>query len=104
MTIRQKILRAIGAAGAVLFVLAFIKAPSFPTPDKLLVFLTLIFMAYGQAWAMLKRLLPFVVILLVYESFRSVADQLNGHVNYYLAPHFDKLVFGNLPTIYLQNW
>jgi membrane-associated phospholipid phosphatase len=104
MTLKQKILRIIGALGAVAFFVAFIKSPSFPTPDKLLVFLTLVFMAFGQAWAMLKRLLPFIIILLVYESFRSVADQLNGHVNYTLAPYFDRAIFGNLPTIYLQNW
>jgi membrane-associated phospholipid phosphatase len=52
---------------------------------------------------MLKHLLPFVVILLVYESFRGVANKLNSHVNYTLAPHIDKLLFGNLPTVYLQN-
>jgi membrane-associated phospholipid phosphatase len=45
-----------------------------------------------------------VLIILAYESFRSVADKLNSHVNYYLAPHADKLLFGKLPTIYLQNW
>jgi membrane-associated phospholipid phosphatase len=104
VTLRQKTLRIIGAIGTAVFLVAFIKSPSFPTPDKLLVLLTFIFMAFGQAWAMLKRLLPFVAILLVYESFRSVADQLNGHVNYSLAPHFDRLIFGNLPTIYLQSW
>ena len=61
-------------------------------------------MSFSQAKVMLKRLLPFVVILLVYESFRSVADSLNTHVNYTFAPHVDRLLFGNLPTVYLQNW
>lgn len=104
MTLRQKLLRLIGAFGTIVFVAEFIKAPSFPTPDKLLIFLTLLFMTFGQARAMLKRLLPFILILLVYESFRSVADQLNGHVNYALAPYIDRFLFGNLPTIYLQDW
>jgi membrane-associated phospholipid phosphatase len=61
-------------------------------------------MAYGQAWQLFKRLFPFVAIILIYESFRSVADRLNTHVNYLLAPHVDKFLFGNLPTVYLQNW
>jgi membrane-associated phospholipid phosphatase len=104
MTLRQKTLRIIGVAGSLFCIAAFIKSPSFPTPDKLIIFLIFVFMAVGQAWSMLKRLLPFVAILLVYESFRSVADQLNNHVNYTLAPHIDKALFGNLPTIYLQNW
>lgn len=53
---------------------------------------------------MLKRLGPFVILILVYESFRSLANGLNGHVNFLLAPHVDKFLFGNLPTVYLQNW
>jgi membrane-associated phospholipid phosphatase len=96
--------QAIGIVGAIACLLVFIKDPSFPTPDKLIVFLVFVFMSFSQATVMLKRLLPFVVILLVYESFRSVADTLNSHVNYTLAPHMDRLLFGNLPTVYLQNW
>lgn len=61
-------------------------------------------MGFNQALALLKHLVPFVGLLLLYESFRSVADRLNSHVNYSLAPHFDKFVFGGLPTKILQNW
>jgi len=82
----------------------FIANPSFPTPDKILIFLFFVFMIFNQATSMLKRLLPFVSLMLVYESFRSFADQLNSHVDYSFAPHADNLLFGNLPTIYLQNW
>lgn len=63
-----------------------------------------VFMALSQAWAYTKRLLPFVVIILLYESFRSQADRLNAHVHYLFMPHLDKALFGNLPTVYLQNW
>jgi membrane-associated phospholipid phosphatase len=101
--IKQNAEQLIGVAGVILCLAAFIHAPSFPTPDKLLVFLTFVFMIFKQAAQMLKHLLPFVVILLVYESFRGVANKLNSHVNYTLAPHIDKLLFGNLPTVYLQN-
>jgi hypothetical protein len=94
----------IGAIGTLFCLATFIHAPSFPTPDKLLIFLVFVFMIFKQAVAMLKHLLPFVAVILVYESFRSVADKLNGHVNYTLAPHIDKLMFGNLPTVYLQNF
>jgi hypothetical protein len=94
----------IGVIGTFFCLAVFIHAPSFPTPDKLLIFLVFVFMIFKQAVAMLKRLLPFVAVILVYESFRSVANKLNSHVNYTLAPHIDKLMFGNLPTVYLQNW
>jgi membrane-associated phospholipid phosphatase len=99
-----KAFRIIGLVGSLTCVAIFLLRPSFPTPDKLLIFLTFVFMIYNQALAMLRRILPFVGLLLIYESFRSFADRLNGHVNYLLAPHFDKFLFGNLPTVYLQRW
>lgn len=100
----KKPLRAAGIILSLLIIAEFIIRPSFPTPDKLFIFIFCIFLAYGQAWALFKRLFPFVAVILAYESFRSVADKLNTHVNYLLAPHIDKFLFGNLPTVYLQNW
>lgn len=97
-------LQIIGGLGALVCLLIFIHEPSFPTPDKLLVFGIFVFMIFHQALEMLKRLLPFVVVILIYESFRGLAHSLNSHVDYTLAPHIDKLLFGNLPTVYLQNW
>ena len=94
----------IGILGTVLCLGLFIKHPSFPTPDKLIIFLTFVFMIFSQAVQMLKRLGPFVALILVYESFRSIADKLNSHVNYSFAPHMDRLLFGNLPTVYFQDW
>jgi membrane-associated phospholipid phosphatase len=94
----------IGVIGTIACLAIFIHKPSFPTPDKIIVFLAFVFMIFKQALPMLKRLLPFVLIILAYESFRSVADKLNSHVNYYLAPHFDQLIFGKLPALYLQQW
>jgi len=61
-------------------------------------------MAMNEAWEYTRRLLPFVVIILVYESFRSVADKLNSHIHYSFMPHLDKALFGKLPTAALQQW
>ncbi len=101
---RKHLSQAIGVGGTLACLFIFARQPSFPTPDKLFIFLLLVFMAYGEAWELFKRLFPFVAVILVYESFRSFADKLNTHVDYLFAPHADKLLFGNLPTIYLQNW
>ncbi len=102
---RKKLVQAIGLAGTLMSAVTYARQPSFPTPDKILVFLVFVFMIFGQALEMLKRLLPFVALILVYESFRGIADKLNTHVDYLLAPHFDKFVFGGtLPTTTLQNW
>ncbi len=102
--VRGNITQVVGVLGTAVCLGLFIHAPSFPTPDKLVVFLTFAFMIFKQAIEMLKRLLPFVILLLVYESFRGIAHQLNGHVNYTLAPHVDRIIFGKLPIDYLQQW
>lgn len=102
--IRHHSLRAIGIFGTILCVIAFIRRPSFPTPDKLVVFITFIFMMISQAKEMLKRLLPFTIGIIIYESFRSIADSLNTHVNYLLPIHADQFLFNTLPTVTLQKW
>lgn len=101
---QKKISRIVGIIGALVCLGIFIHTPSFPTPDKLLIFITFIFMAFSQGWAVLKRLLPFVVLLLVYESFRGLVPHLNTHVHYAELINADKFLFGgNLPTKQLQN-
>lgn len=101
---KSNLTRLVGVVGSLVCVGLFAREPSFPTPDKLFVFLLFVFMAFDQAWEYLRRFVPFVAIILVYESFRSVADQLNTHVNYTLAPDIDKALFGKLPTLSLQQW
>ncbi len=96
--------RLLGAAGTLVCIIVFARAPSFPTPDKILVFATFAAMMFGQARELLKRFLPFVLLLLTYESFRGFADKLNGHVNYMFMVDADKLLFfGRLPTALLQE-
>jgi PAS domain S-box-containing protein len=79
--------------------------PSFPTPDKIVILLTFVFMSFNQALELLKRLLPFAGLLLIYESFRSVVPHLNTHVNYMFMVSVDKVMgLGELPTSVLQRW
>ncbi len=96
--------RLVGALGTVACLAIFALHPSFPTPDKILVFLTFVFMTFGLAKELLKRMVPFVGLLLVYEQFRGLVPHLNNHVNYTWMPHMDRLLFGKLPTITFQNW
>lgn len=96
--------RVVGAVGVLLCLTIFISKPSFPTPDKLLIFGMFVFMVVGQATELLKRFVPFVALLLAYESFRGIVPELNKHVNFTLLPAADKLLFfGNLPTVWLQQ-
>jgi hypothetical protein len=102
---KQQILKIVGIVGTIVSIAIYIRKPSFPTPDKLLVFLTFLFMALGQGWELFKRLAPFVVLLLVYESFRGIADALNNNVNFMWLINADLFLgFGKLPTALLQSW
>jgi hypothetical protein len=102
---KHRFFQAVGVLGVLFCIGVFVQAPSFPTPDKLVVFLTFVFMIFGQARELLKRLLPFAALLIVYESFRGVVPHLNRHVNYMWMPGVDRLMgFGELPTIWLQRW
>jgi membrane-associated phospholipid phosphatase len=101
---KKRSLKIAGLAGALACLVIFVKDPSFPTPDKLIVFLFFIFLFRGQATEMLKRLGPFVALTLIYESFRSIVPRLNDHVHYLVAPQADRLLFGSLPTQTLQRW
>jgi hypothetical protein len=61
-------------------------------------------MIFHRGLALLKRFAPFVVLLLVYESFRGVIPYLNTNVNFMFMPRFDEALFGSLPTITFQQW
>ena len=50
------------------------------------------------------KLIPFFAVLFIYESFRGLADNINPRIEYLWMPDVDKLLFGFLPTIWLQNW
>lgn len=78
---------------------------SFLTPDTLFVILLAVFSVFGQARPFLTRFLPFLALLLVYDSFRGVADDLNKNVHFWEMIYFDTAVFGGqLPTVTLQQW
>jgi membrane-associated phospholipid phosphatase len=102
---QKRFSRALGVVGTVAFIVVFVRTPSFPTPDKILVFLTLVAMIFGQAIKLLKRFVPLVVLLLVYESFRGLVPMLNAHVNFTPMIVADRWMgFGTLQTTTLQNW
>ena len=100
---QRKVFRYIGIAGSLICLAIFINTPSFPTPDKLLIFFSFVFMSLGQATEFIRRLLPFVVLLIVYESFRGLAPLINHRVEFSWMPDIDIKMFGVLPTAWLQK-
>ncbi len=102
---QKKLLPYIGVIGAVTCLVLYLRTPSFPTPDKLLIFAFCVGLIFRQGLELLRRLAPFVILLAVYDLFRGFADYLNGNVNFGFMPDVDKLLFfGILPTKSLQNW
>ncbi len=82
----------------------FLLERNFWTPDTLFVVLLAVFVVFGRARAFLYRFVPFIGLLLVYDSFRSIADTLNRSVHYVPMINFDRFVFGGvLPTEWLQH-
>jgi hypothetical protein len=101
---RRQVLIGTGVVGSLGSVGVFLVEPSFPTPDKLLLFAVFIGLLFGQAKQVFIRLAPFVALLLVYESFRGIVPGLNHRVNYMWMPEVDRWMFGSLPTETLQKW
>src|SRR3990167_5777795 len=100
---QKKLYRYVGISGTLLCLIIFVFSPSFPTQDKLLIFLIFVFMSLGQATELIKRLLPFVALLLVYESFRGLVPLINHRVEFSWMVDADKALFGSLPTASLQH-
>jgi hypothetical protein len=89
----------------VLVVALLISKRTFWTPDTLFVILLAVFTVFGQTRSFLVRFLPLVSLLLLYEVFRGIADDLNRTVHYTEMINFDRWMFGgNLPTVILQQW
>ncbi len=76
----------------------------FWAPDTLFFLLFVLFLLLGQGKKFFLAFAPFIVLLLAYDSFRGIADQLAGHVNIWPMIHFDQwLGGGTLPTERFQN-
>lgn len=102
---KKQIFRYIGVLGVIVCLVVYIRQPSFPTPDKLLIFGIFAAMIFSQAVELIKRFSPFIALILVYESFRGIADYLNTNVNFQWMIDADKwLFFSHLPTSVLQDW
>lgn len=91
----------------VLFLVAMILITkrTFWTPDTLFAVLFAVFVVFGQVRSFLIRFLPLVSLLLLYEIFRGIADDLNRTVHFTEMIVADRWLFaGALPPSVLQEW
>ncbi len=73
------------------------------TPDTLLLGVVIVGVIFGRTREFIRRFVPFLGMLIVYDSMRGLADNLNSHVNYSQMIDFDRWLFGgSLPTSWLQ--
>jgi hypothetical protein len=74
------------------------------TPDTLLIIILVVGVVFGRAREFVVRFVPFLGLLIAYDSFRSIADDLNKNVHFTEMINFDRwLAAGQLPTVILQN-
>jgi hypothetical protein len=86
-------------------ILLIVLQRNFWTPDTLFLVLLGVFFVFGQAKMFITRFGPFVLLLLAYDSFRGIADDLNHNVHFYEMINIDRAWFGGaLPTQVLQDW
>ncbi|HYF97192.1 MAG TPA: hypothetical protein VD947_04115, partial [Patescibacteria group bacterium] len=62
---KNQIFRIIGVIGSLVSIFIYAREPSFPTPDKLLVFGIFAAMIFSQSLELIKRFSPFVALILV---------------------------------------
>lgn len=75
-----------------------------PTPDLLVPPLLLLAAAARRGWTFIIDWLPLLMLVLVYEAFRGIADDLNGRVAFWPLINADQLMFGGVTgPEYLQE-
>ncbi len=94
--------RAAAAALAVVYLIAaflyLISRGSWPTPDFLIAPLLLASVLAGRGWRFLIDWTPFLVLVLVYEAFRGMADDLQGNVHVQELIDADRWLLGAART------
>ncbi len=71
-----------------------IKNGGWPTPDFLIPPLLLLAVAARRGWTFLIDWLPFLALVLLYEGFRGIVDDLHHRVHYASLIHADEWFFG----------
>ncbi|TDC80852.1 inositol phosphorylceramide synthase [Actinomadura sp. 7K507] len=91
-------------SGVLLLLYVITRKVVFWTPDAVFLILLALFAIFGQSRVFLKRLGPFLALLMLYQSFAGIADDLNDNVHYTAMIEFDRwLAGGGLPTEWLQE-
>jgi len=73
------------------------------TPDQFFIFAFVVVIFTGRAKIFLRDWTQPILLILAYEYLRSVIPKTNPHVYFKFMIDFDKFIFGQLPTVYLQN-
>ncbi|WP_051712828.1 phosphatase PAP2 family protein [Spirillospora albida] len=95
---------ALRVCGVLLLLYVVTRKVVFWTPDAVFLILLALFAIFGQSRVFLMRLGPFLALLMLYQSFAGIADDLNDNVHYTAMIEFDRwLTGGRLPTEWLQE-
>jgi hypothetical protein len=105
---RAEVLRAAAVGAAAVYLIGvtayLLRQGSWPTPDFLIPPLVLIAILMGRGWTFVIDWAPFLLLILVYEGFRGIADDLNARVHVEALISADRwLTGGSVPTLTLQK-
>lgn len=102
---RSRLIFMLRATVLLLALALLITRRNFWTPDTLFIVLLIMAIVFGQARAFMIRFVPLVGLLLAYDAFRGIADNLNKYINFTPMIQADRWIFNdNLPTAVLQQW
>jgi hypothetical protein len=100
-------LRSAAVVAAVIYLIGvtffLLRQGTWPTPDFLIPPLILIAILIGRGWSFVIDWLPFLMLILIYESFRGIADDLNGRVHVQELIDAERWLTGRVPTISMQE-
>lgn len=69
----------------------------------IVLFLFLFAFLIGQSLSFLREFVPFTIIIFAYQILRGYADDLAGYVNIDSIIQLERFLFGNIPTVVLQE-
>ncbi len=103
MTARDSLFISVFVAYVVIISIISISFNPFIHAHTIFIFLFFFSLLIGQAFSFLREFLPFTVIIYAYQMLRGYTDNIAGSVHIDNIIHLERVFFGFIPTIALQE-
>ncbi len=99
----EKYVNGIVVVYSLLLVFLLLTNKIFLLPEQMIFFGLLGAVYLGRGGRFIRDWVPFIVLILGYEAMRGFADNLGSAVHYKEMIYLDRLIFGAVPSEYLQS-